>query len=212
MQRAREPFETLYSLPDPAWVRCPRCDRPAQIIRLPYRFIIRAGAKLRCGHCGFAPADRAAFAQTHSRHAVITRRAPRCDRCGRPAPRHVGGTPRRHGAALTVDWRCSGCHHVSRFPARGAMPPPRDGHDHWFGLPLVLVEPVGAHLVWAYNVRHIAMLEAWLGATLRERSRPAYHATMMARLPRWMKAASARPRIVTSLARLRARAEREGLS
>lgn len=212
MLRAREPFQTLYTLPDPAWVRCPRCDRPAQVTRLPARYVMRANARLRCGHCSFAHDDAFAFAAAHLRQATIARWAPRCDRCGRPAPRAARGRPRRHGDALTLAWTCPGCRHVSRFPATGAPPPPRDGHDHWFGLPLVLSEPVGAQLIWAYNVPHIAMLEMWLGAKLRERSQPAYHMTMMARLPRWMKAASARPKVVAALARLRERAEREGLS
>ena len=108
--------------------------------------------------------------------------------------------------------RCAGCNHVTIHPAEPIPLGPRDGFDPWFDLPLFLVEPVGRELLWVWNQGHIDLLEAYLGATLRERSNNPYHWSITSRLPRWMKFAGARHRVLHALALLRARAEREGLS
>ena len=79
------------------------------------------------------------------------------------------------------------------------------------GHPLYLTRRIGDHTLYVYNLEHPDMLEAWLGAKLRERGAEA-GLTMMARLPRWMKAASARPQVLKALAELREQALREVLS
>lgn len=209
--RARDSRYRLQTLPGPIWVRCPRCDRPARV-ESPPRHGPTCSARLHCGHCGFAHNDSMAFLNGRTRRFLIVRLTPRCDRCGRPVAHDAGGRTRRHGADLSVRVRCPACRHVSRFPAHAADIPYREGHDPWFNLPLALAEPVGVHLIWAYNAAHVDVLAEWLGATLRERVARPGSMTMMARLPRWMKAASARPRVVAALAKMRERAEREGLS
>lgn len=86
--------------------------------------------------------------------------------------------------------------------------------DGRFDLPLYLTATIGGHTLWAFNLAHIDALTAWLGASLRERPAAGglVNKTMMSRLPRWLKAASTRPKALKALARLRAQAVREGLS
>jgi len=60
------------------------------------------------------------------------------------------------------------------------------------------------------NLAHLAVLEDYLGAKVRERG-PVRGLTMMARLPAWMKAATMRPKILRGLTHLRERAEKAGI-
>ena len=55
-----------------------------------------------------------------------------------------------------------------------------------------------------------ASLEDWLGAKVRERG-PRAGLTMMARLPRWMKASTNRTKVLRGLAQLRELAEKSGI-
>ncbi len=118
----------------------------------------------------------------------------------------------RGSTGLTVRVRCAGCNHITLFPATPAGHDWREGYDPYFDLPLFLIEPVGQDILWAWNPQHIELLAAWLGATLRERSTQPYHWSMVSRLPRWMKLASARPRVLHALGILRERALGEGIS
>lgn len=86
----------------------------------------------------------------------------------------------------------------------------KDGRDPLFGLPLWLMTQTRHGTLFAYNDEHIAALEEFVGATLRERhAMPATflrNKTMQSRLPRWMKLAANRAEVSKALARLRARA------
>jgi hypothetical protein len=81
-------------------------------------------------------------------------------------------------------------------------------------LPLYLTEDVGGQQLWVHNLAHLEALAAWTGASLRERAVDSVYRnkTMASRLPHWMKTASARPRILKALDRLRATALHEGLT
>src|SRR5205807_7568551 len=45
-------------------------------------------------------------------------------------------------------------------------------NDPFFDLPLWLQTPCCGHLLWAFNDRHLDALEAYVGASLRERTGP----------------------------------------
>ncbi|MEG3143494.1 hypothetical protein U1839_02405 [Sphingomonas sp. RT2P30] len=91
-------------------------------------------------------------------------------------------------------------------------PAQHEGIDPYFGLPLFLTEVVGSEQLWAYNPVHLVFLEAYLNASLRERAAGQRSMTMMARLPRWMKTAGARPKLRRAFAHLHDKAKRAGLS
>lgn len=83
---------------------------------------------------------------------------------------------------------------------------PVDGH---FGRPLWLQAPCAGHTVWAFNAAHLALLEQFIGARLRERRRDAttgwQNRSLLGRLPRWMQAAKNRGAVLRALGTLRAR-------
>lgn len=105
-----------------------------------------------------------------------------------------------------------GCSRTQRLPPRtiASYAIYKDGRDPLFGLPLWLVARTRHGLLFAYNEEHLAVLEAFVGATLRERhAMPATfvrNKTMQSRLPRWMKLAANRGDVLKSLAHLRAKA------
>jgi hypothetical protein len=75
--------------------------------------------------------------------------------------------------------------------------------DPFFGLPLWLQAPCRGKVLWAYNERHLDVLEAYVAATLRERGDgPAM--SMVACLPAWIKAAGNRDDVLRAIERLRA--------
>jgi hypothetical protein len=104
---------------------------------------------------------------------------------------------------------CRRCGHLqeSRPPSVSGLE--RIGHDGYFRLPLWLATPCAGELLWAFNARHLAALEAYALADLRERKRdPAQgwsNQSFASRLPKWVKAAKNRAEVARGLARLRAR-------
>ena len=55
--------------------------------------------------------------------------------------------------------------------------------------------------MWAYNVRHLDLLEAYVAAKLRERGEPVPGAPMslVERLPAWLKAAKNRAEVLRTI-------------
>ncbi|MEW9532434.1 hypothetical protein AB0B72_28180, partial [Microbispora sp. NPDC049125] len=45
----------------------------------------------------------------------------------------------------------------------------RSAQDPFFGLHLWLQTPCCGNVLWAYNIRHLDLLEGYIGADLRER-------------------------------------------
>lgn len=209
--RTSEPDGFLITLPDPAWVECPRCGKPARVVRKPHRYRWGATANLTCPHCTYRHEDAELFRTLNSKQFRPESWHPRCAKCGGDKFDFSDATISRHAQTIMLKTRCLGCGASNAFPARGAGVRIRDGHDHWFGLPLVLRASYGKRLIWAYNVHHIDLLERWIEADLRERSLSIHRMTMTARLPRWMKAAHARRPVLRALAKMRAQAQREGL-
>ncbi len=79
--------------------------------------------------------------------------------------------------------------------------------DEFFGLPLWLQAGCCGELRWAYNAEHLAFLEAFVGARLRERRRSPEHGwsngALVSRLPAWLKSRKNREEVLAGLARLR---------
>jgi hypothetical protein len=75
--------------------------------------------------------------------------------------------------------------------------------DPFFGLPLWLKAPCQGHVLWAYNQRHLDVLERYVSARLRERRRAACEMGMLERLPAWIKAAGSREGVLRVIGHLR---------
>jgi hypothetical protein len=67
----------------------------------------------------------------------------------------------------------------------------------------------GGNLLWAYNMDHLAFLQSFVGATIRQRSDAARagnghrRMSMTAKLPAWLKTAKHRDEILRTIERLR---------
>ncbi|HEV2235922.1 MAG TPA: hypothetical protein VGR57_04590 [Ktedonobacterales bacterium] len=80
------------------------------------------------------------------------------------------------------------------------------GADWYFGLPVWLQTPCRGHTLWAYNARHLAFLEDYARATLREAPTGegwARNQTLASRLPRWIKSGHHRDDVLAGIERLK---------
>ena len=128
---------------------------------------------------------------------------PRCDECAvviyrdtstvrlaRPYPADLIFAPRRlvcRRCGFTKDWAER---EVTYY----------DTLDWYFAQPLWLQIPCCSEILWAYNERHLAFLESFVKAELRE----AYpNQTLASRLPEWMKLAKNREEILKCIRKLR---------
>lgn len=130
---------------------------------------------------------------------------PRCDQCAyvivvhkahaRTPIYHKNGlpdafAPRRlvcHQCGYTRDWE-------ERHLRRAQFT------DWYFHQPLWLQLPCCGQILWAYNQAHLAFLEAYVGASLRQ-TLP--RGTLANKLPRWMMQANHRAELLACLAALR---------
>lgn len=100
---------------------------------------------------------------------------------------------------------CRACGHVRNWPgeAKNATSSWGGPVDPYFCRPLWLrADCCGDHTLWAFNKRHLDILEGYVRARLRERGE--YRGmTMLARLPAWLKSAKHRAEILRVIERLR---------
>ena len=76
--------------------------------------------------------------------------------------------------------------------------------DPWFGHALWLRTPVRGHTLWAWNERHLDLLDGVAAARLRTRPDGAHtHQTLADRLPGWIKASRNREAVQQGIERLR---------
>jgi hypothetical protein len=102
---------------------------------------------------------------------------------------------------------CPECAHTAKWTLRTPhYPEPTGPVEPWFGRPLRLRAPFRGHVLWAYNLEHLDLLEGYLAAGLRIRGTTGdcQEQTMMARLPAWLKSAGNRDDVVRTIRRLRA--------
>ncbi|MFG1943163.1 hypothetical protein [Nonomuraea sp. NPDC048826] len=77
--------------------------------------------------------------------------------------------------------------------------------DPFFRRPLWLRARCRGHVLWAYDAQHLDLLEAYVAAKLRERGgvAPGAPASLVERLPTWLKSAKNRAEISRTIRRLR---------
>lgn len=183
----------------PIWLRCPKCDGPARDTR----------TRVACTRCGYNYGARETRPRA-GQQVRLLKWSPSCanPKCGAPIPDTGRAIRPIEGEQLMATVQCPTCKHSAVYPAV----PFASNSQRWrIRYMPYLSREIDGNTLWVYNLQHLDALEQWLGATLRERG-PVRGMTMMARLPRWMKAASARPKIVKALAEMRAEAEREGIA
>jgi len=124
---------------------------------------------------------------------------PRCRQCARVA--------KLKRTVPTVT--CLHCGYAKSYVSpTGTMVIPNDRGepvDPYFRLPLWLQAPVGRHVLWALNSSHLDFLEAYVSATLRQRTRLSTwrNSSLASRLPRWLMAAGNRNAVLAAIGTLR---------
>ncbi|MDA6071354.1 hypothetical protein NJT12_17175 [Flavobacterium sp. AC] len=72
--------------------------------------------------------------------------------------------------------------------------------EKYYNLPLWFQKEVNGDIFWAYNEEHINYLERYIKADLRERNNNGgYHMTMVSRLPKFVKEAKSREKLLKIL-------------
>ncbi|MFL9842633.1 hypothetical protein ABS767_16805 [Sphingomonas sp. ST-64] len=204
--RARDPgkrlFQYLNDWGGVNWVDCPRCGGPAR----------DTGSRVTCIKCSYAYGAKEQRVRK-GQMLTLAKGSPVCAKCKGPIPDH-GRALRPNGADAPpmAQVKCPTCGYRGAYPGyagRSTLGWSRSGLPFRRGP--YLRRSIGNYTLWVYNLDHLDALETWLGADLRER--PARRAlTMMARLPRWMKAASARPKVLKALAEMREEAAQVGIT
>lgn len=194
--RAKDPGGRLASFGQVTWVHCPKCDAAAKSDR----------NGVTCAHCGYMTIqDTAPYS---NRWARLGSDSERCRNCRKPLGQNNRPTARDIDGKLHVRVRCGNCDQTFDYPAspgwaEGTTSYPERNR-------LYLQTQVAGETLWVDNLAHLDALEDWLGARLRERG-PVAGLTMMARLPRWMKASTNREKVLRGLSQLRERAEKAGI-
>lgn len=202
--RSRDSGAGMLHLTSQVWVRCPRCGNAARVGRRE-----RWAEVLTCGSCGLsepAPLARSPLGLQRTAYGPI-----RCNGCGGAQPVRTRRGRRDHFGRLTAEIRCRGCGHADTYTL---IPVSHYWTDEgrYLGMDLFLSEPVGSHTLWAVNLLHLDLLDKWLRADLRERALAVSHSTMIERLPRWLKLASAREPALRAVERMRAAAAEAGIA
>ena len=199
----------LYSLADEVWVKCARCQFPGLVSA-------KSGdrrwlASFECEECKLTlDSTRGDWVGP----IMYTGRRP-CGHCGHQwlQPR-IRQTDWPREVISSMEACCEACNRNSVVDLSGhAFLEGADCRDPHFGMPLWLVDAGRHGPVWAYNAAHLRVLKAFVSATLRERSQNAGNASLISRLPGWMKEAKNRDAVTKRLIKLeRQLAERSGRS
>jgi hypothetical protein len=99
---------------------------------------------------------------------------------------------------------CTACVSSASWSSEGGSSRWGGPVDPFFQLPLWLkAECCGGRTLWAFNDAHLALLEDYVAARLRERGEARHRMTLVARLPAWLKSAKNREEVLRVITRLR---------
>lgn len=183
-----------------ALVVCPRCAGAARAL----------GVSVQCGHCGFARLPHEPRYAARTATLVHTVWRPRCSKCGGALPKVARAQAKPGRTSVPV--KCKGCGHNDNYPVRPQPQALSVEGDPDSGLPYFLSFAVGRHVLWARNLPHLDLIEAYVNATLRERSLEPVKMTQLARLPAWIKSAANREHLSKAIKNMRAKAATAGLT
>lgn len=142
-------------------------------------------------------------------------RCPACRACAVIREASAAVAARKPGPGRLYRLICADCgHHDERREHTSVVERPRPAPDTptdpVFELPYWLQTRCCGHVLWALNAGHLAVIEAYITAGLREDfyvGRVRETRTTVARLPKWMVLARNREKVLRGLKRLRERLE-----
>lgn len=185
--RFQDAGQNVWSFASEILVRCPKCGGRACVTQPELEG--RTRSRLACSTCGFSQATPMSTSPW------------RCRRCGHWFNSTVWSAFGK--GARTVN-PCPICHEYRESESRWRDV--RSPVDPFFGLPLFLQAPCCGEVLWAWNLEHLDLLAAVVGAALRERDRVSTaksNDTLLGKLPRWVKAAKNREAVLACAGRMR---------
>jgi hypothetical protein len=180
--------EYLIDFIDEVIIECPACGAPATVIGG-----IGSRARTptaRCRTCGF---NRGAWPAPDGilLGAVAKRRCPRCGRWLEKRYQRVLAKRRQ----VVLSCPCKAQTSVKLHFASVRLGGP---YDPYFGYPLWFQKAIGRNVLWAYNRRHLALLKAFVAASVRPRT-PGANGSVVSRLPSWITKGTRRPYVLRAL-------------
>jgi hypothetical protein len=189
LTRFKDRERYLWAMADCILVVCPRCGGRAEVRR--------SGLRFACLHCGHS--IQVGIASWGGMATAIAARS--CGWCGHPLCRRV----RRAGPHLSeIRVHCPACRHWNFVPVVWKQAPEKEPVDPYFGFRLWLQTRCAGEVLWAYNAKHLVFLHDYVIASLRER-RPNANASLVSRLPKWLKRAQNRDAVLRAARRLATR-------
>ena len=176
--RFQDDGRTIWDFTDDILVACPGCGGCAHVLpKDPHAVGLFGARRVSCLHCGYA-------------RDASTGRAKKA----RPRWEKERWTGKDRRQVSTSMFEPA----ARRIARRGPV-------DTFLGLPLYLQTPCAGETLWALNARHLAWLEAFLSASLREDAAPARRKTAVSALPQWLIVARHQDEALRGVARLRAK-------
>lgn len=130
---------------------------------------------------------------------------PGCQGCARVVPR----TSEPAGCFAPRRLLCDGCGLLREYDGGELYLGSIAGTpvDPYFSLPLWLRTDYRGKTLWAYNLRHLGLMEAFVSASLREHRRREelgwQNQSLINRLPKWLKAGKNRGGVLRAIGRLK---------
>ncbi len=189
MERHKDHGRYIDEFLDVVWVSCPRCQARGEVItRLPYW---RSTPRFVCSGCALILEGR------HSKWfgPGVGKANRRCARCSKRLSATFSG------AALvrrSAELRCQGCGAINDATVVWPFDVSRLPLEPSFGLSLRLQKECAGELLWGYNPDHLRFIRDYVTARVRERL-PNRNASLISRLPKWIKQAKNRQQISTAI-------------
>lgn len=169
-------------------VRCPRCTGRA----------VATCSRVSCTGCGYVNVDGYPGALIDR---VEVCASGRCGNCGRSVARRRQRW--RSSRPRTLPVCCPGCRAVSDLSVSMTWSRSVPAVPRYRGLELWLQSPCKGETLWAYHEAHLAYLERYVAAGLREQV-PNWNSSLASRLPAWIKSRKNRDDVLRALSRMRA--------
>lgn len=188
----------LWSFSTEIFVHCPHCNKRAVVLtelgRYNYPYPSGTKSKFRCNNC-YKPINENNWYGPIN----IGPKYNRCNNCGTTLD--ICEKTDRYKDKISC--RCPNCNETKHYKVAYDLTyaSNKQATDPYFGLQLWLQHPIDDNIFWAYNYDHLAYLEKYVAAKLREESVVTRH-SMTQKLPDFIKLAKNRDKVLKVIERL----------
>jgi len=192
MDRYRAEPLRMYDLMNDFLVHCPKCDGRAEI-KIPQPFDYKNG-QLKCTACHYSEKAPDNIRYRPSGKA-------KCYHCFEFLD--LVNVEGYKTIPAYVNIKCKSCQtinnvnenwepYIEKYNETGTIDPS-------FGLQLWYQDSVKGHIIWAYNLKHLAEIKNYVRSTLRERTTDKFKMTMVEKLPDFIKLAKNRKEVLKAI-------------